>query len=72
MFCCDYLKVGLLIAVHQPMYEPGRPERTHNFNDRDECVIIVDQNHDVNKRSDGAKATPAIVQSMNCQVGYAN
>ena len=59
VFRYDGLKVGLLFAVHLQMYEPVSPERTHNSNDRDECVIIVDQRHDVKKCSDGTKAIPA-------------
>ena len=59
VFRYDGLKVGLLFTVHQHLYEPVSPERTHNSNDRDECVIIVDQRHDVKKCSDGTKAIPA-------------
>ena len=47
VFRYEELKVGLLFAVHLQMYELISPGRTHNSNDRDECVIIVDQRHDV-------------------------
>ena len=59
VFRYDFIKFGPLLAMHLQMCEPVSPERTHNSNDRDECVIIVDQRHDVKKCSDGTKAIPA-------------